>query len=41
MGGPNAALDPAESARGMYDVIAGAGPETPPFVQHDGQPFPW
>ena len=41
MGGPNAALDPAESARGMYDVIDGAGPDTPPFVQHDGQPFPW
>lgn len=41
MGGPNATLDPAESARGMYGVIAGASAATPPFVQHDGQAFPW
>jgi NAD(P)-dependent dehydrogenase (short-subunit alcohol dehydrogenase family) len=41
MGGPDATLDPAESARGIYDVITSAGPSTPPFVQHDGQPFPW
>lgn len=41
MGGPNATLDPAESADGMYDIIMGAGAETPRFVQHDGQEFPW
>jgi NAD(P)-dependent dehydrogenase (short-subunit alcohol dehydrogenase family) len=41
MGGPNADLDPAQSAEGMYRVIAGAGDDTPRFVQHDGKPFPW
>jgi len=41
MGGPNATLDPADTARGMYDVITRASRETPRFVQHDGQPFPW
>lgn len=41
MGGPDANLDPAESARSMYRVITTFGPETPRFVQHDGQPFPW
>jgi NAD(P)-dependent dehydrogenase (short-subunit alcohol dehydrogenase family) len=41
MGGSNATLDPADSARGMYEVIVGANPKTPRFVQHDGQPFPW
>lgn len=41
MGGPNATLDPAESARGMYEVIASASEATPRFVQYDGKPFPW
>jgi NAD(P)-dependent dehydrogenase (short-subunit alcohol dehydrogenase family) len=41
MGGPNAALDPVESADGMYRVITGVDASTPRFVQHDGQPFPW
>jgi NAD(P)-dependent dehydrogenase (short-subunit alcohol dehydrogenase family) len=41
MGGPNAALDPTESADGMYRIIAGADSGTPRFVQHDGQRFPW
>jgi NAD(P)-dependent dehydrogenase (short-subunit alcohol dehydrogenase family) len=41
MGGPNAALDAAESADGMYRVIRDYGAETPRFVQHDGQAFPW
>jgi NAD(P)-dependent dehydrogenase (short-subunit alcohol dehydrogenase family) len=41
MGGPDAALDPAESADGMYRVINDANASTPRFVQHDGQPFPW
>jgi NAD(P)-dependent dehydrogenase (short-subunit alcohol dehydrogenase family) len=41
MGGPNAALDPAESALGMYRVIIGADAGTPRFLQHDGKPFPW
>jgi NAD(P)-dependent dehydrogenase (short-subunit alcohol dehydrogenase family) len=41
MGGPNATLDPVESADGMYRVIATADRNTPRFLQHDGQPFPW
>jgi NAD(P)-dependent dehydrogenase (short-subunit alcohol dehydrogenase family) len=41
MGGMNAELDPVDSARGMFDVISGAGASTPRFVQHDGKPFPW
>jgi NAD(P)-dependent dehydrogenase (short-subunit alcohol dehydrogenase family) len=41
MGGPNAALDPAESAAGIYRVIASADANTPRFLQHDGKPFPW
>jgi NAD(P)-dependent dehydrogenase (short-subunit alcohol dehydrogenase family) len=41
MGGPNAALDPIESADGMYRVIDAADASTPRFLQHDGQPFPW
>lgn len=41
MGGPNAVLDPVESADGMYRVITTVDASTPRFVQHDGQPFPW
>jgi NAD(P)-dependent dehydrogenase (short-subunit alcohol dehydrogenase family) len=41
MGGPNAALDPGESAEGMYRFIVSAGDDSPRFVQHDGKPFPW
>jgi NAD(P)-dependent dehydrogenase (short-subunit alcohol dehydrogenase family) len=41
MGGPDAALDAGESADGMYRVINGYSAETPRFVQHDGQAFPW
>jgi NAD(P)-dependent dehydrogenase (short-subunit alcohol dehydrogenase family) len=41
MGGPDAALDPKDSADGMYQVISNANGSTPRFVQHDGQPFPW
>jgi NAD(P)-dependent dehydrogenase (short-subunit alcohol dehydrogenase family) len=41
MGGANAALDPVESAAGMYRIIDGADAATPRFIQHDGQPFPW
>jgi NAD(P)-dependent dehydrogenase (short-subunit alcohol dehydrogenase family) len=41
MGGPDAALDPSESAAGMYRVIDAADASTPRFLQHDGQPFPW
>ncbi|HTV25280.1 MAG TPA: SDR family oxidoreductase [Polyangiaceae bacterium] len=41
MGGPNASLDPAESAEGMYRVVTSADANTPRFVQHDGKPFPW
>lgn len=41
MGGPNAPLQPAESAAGVYRVITSADAESPRFVQHDGEPFPW
>ena len=41
MGGPNAHLDPAESAEGIYQVVESAGESTPRFVQHDGKEFPW
>jgi NAD(P)-dependent dehydrogenase (short-subunit alcohol dehydrogenase family) len=41
MGGPNAALDPAESAEGVYRIVTRADATTPRFVQHDGKPFPW
>ena len=41
MGGQNAALDPRESARGMYRVITETNEATPRFVQHDGKPYPW
>jgi len=41
MGGPNAHLDPAESARGMYDVVQTANASTPRFLQQDGKEFPW
>lgn len=41
MGGPDATLDPKDSADGMYQVISNASASTPRFVQHDGQPFPW
>lgn len=41
MGGPNAAVDPAESADGMYHIVQTASATTPRFLQHDGQPFPW
>jgi NAD(P)-dependent dehydrogenase (short-subunit alcohol dehydrogenase family) len=41
MGGSNAALDPVESAEGMYRIVERASADTPRFVQHDGQPFPW
>jgi NAD(P)-dependent dehydrogenase (short-subunit alcohol dehydrogenase family) len=41
MGGANAALDPAESAEGIYRVVSRADADTPRFLQHDGQPFPW
>jgi NAD(P)-dependent dehydrogenase (short-subunit alcohol dehydrogenase family) len=41
MGGPDATLDPTESADGMYRLIASASDTTPRFVQHDGKPFPW
>jgi NAD(P)-dependent dehydrogenase (short-subunit alcohol dehydrogenase family) len=41
MGGPDADLDAAESADGVYRVIDGYSAETPRFVQHDGQAFPW
>lgn len=41
MGGPKAALDPADSAAGMYEVINGANADTPRFLQHDGEVFPW
>jgi len=41
MGGQNAALDPRESADGMYRIIANINEKTPRFLQHDGSPFPW
>jgi NAD(P)-dependent dehydrogenase (short-subunit alcohol dehydrogenase family) len=41
MGGPRAALDPSESARGMYEVISKANAQTPRFLQHDGKEFAW
>lgn len=41
MGGPNAHLDPMESAEGMYQVIESANESTPRFLQHDGKEFPW
>ncbi len=41
MGGPNAHLDPMESAEGIYQVVESAGENTPRFLQHDGKEFPW
>jgi len=41
MGGPNAHLDPADSADGMYALIDGADANTARFLQHDGKAFPW
>src|SRR5688572_16367625 len=41
MGGPNAHLDPMESAEGMYQVVQSANDSTPRFLQHDGKEFPW
>ena len=41
MGGQGAPLDPAESAQGMFRVITSVDAESPRFVQHDGEPFPW
>jgi len=41
MGGPNADLDPAQSAEGMYQVVQTASAATPRFLQHDGKDFPW
>lgn len=41
MGGPDALLDPAESADGIYRVVITADASTPRFIQHDGKPFPW
>jgi NAD(P)-dependent dehydrogenase (short-subunit alcohol dehydrogenase family) len=41
MGGPRAALDPMESARGLYEVISKANAQTPRFLQHDGKELPW
>lgn len=41
MGGPDALLDPAESADGIYRVITSADASVPRFIQHDGKPFPW
>jgi len=41
MGGPNASLDPSESARGMYQLVASGRTDLPPFVQYDGRAFPW
>jgi NAD(P)-dependent dehydrogenase (short-subunit alcohol dehydrogenase family) len=41
MGGKNAALDPRESAEGMYRIIDTADASTPRFVVYDGEPYPW
>jgi NAD(P)-dependent dehydrogenase (short-subunit alcohol dehydrogenase family) len=41
MGGPRAALDPMESAQGMFEVISKANAQTPRFLQHDGKEYPW
>jgi NAD(P)-dependent dehydrogenase (short-subunit alcohol dehydrogenase family) len=41
MGGPNAHLDPMQSALGMYEVVRNADANTPRFLQHDGKEFPW
>lgn len=41
MGGKNAALDPRESAEGMYRIIDTASESTPRFLQHHGKPYPW
>lgn len=42
MGGVEAALDPADSVRGMRSVIARAGPDgSGRFFAHDGSELPW
>lgn len=41
MGGPRAALDPMESAQGMYEIISKANAQTPRFLQYDGKELPW
>jgi NAD(P)-dependent dehydrogenase (short-subunit alcohol dehydrogenase family) len=42
MGGPNARLEPAESARGLLSVIDGLTPaDSGRFLSYDGSELPW